>query len=201
MRYSFSPLIDNLIDAFCCLPGVGPKSAQRMAFYLLERGREKGITLSQKLADAMHQIKHCYACRNFSESELCRVCSSSNRNAKLLCVVETPLDVIAIEQTGQYKGYYFVLQGHLSPLDGIGPKELGLDKLMDRLQQLQPEEVILATNPTMQGEITAHHIVKMLKPYPNIRTSRIAHGVPMGSELEYVSETTLSHSIAHRVEI
>lgn len=200
MRYSFSPLIDQLIESLCYLPGIGPKSAQRMAFYMLERGREKGLKLSESLKHAMTNIQHCELCRTFSETPRCKICNSPHRSSTLLCVVESPLDVLAIEQTGQYKGYYFVLQGRLSPLDGIGPKELGLDVLVARVQNQQPEEVILATNPTVQGEITAYHIAKLLKPF-QIKASRIAHGVPMGSELEYVSETTLSHSIANRIII
>ena len=196
---TFSPLVDQLIDSFCCLPGIGPKSAQRMVFYLLERSRANGVKLSQCLSHAMQSVKHCVQCRNFTENELCRFCADTRRHAGFLCVVETPLDVLAIEQTGCFNGYYFVLQGRLSPLDGIGPQEIGLDALITRVKTQRPEEIILATNATVEGEITAHHIAKLLTSLSlNIKFSRIAHGVHMGSELEYVDGKTLAYSIDKR---
>jgi recombination protein RecR len=197
----FSPLIDRLIEGLRCLPGIGPKSAQRIAFHLLERNRDGGLRLSEVLQDAMHNIRHCQRCRNFSEAEYCTLCANLHRDQHLLCVVETPLDVIAIEQTAHYRGYYFVLQGHLSPLDGIGPQELGLPQLIDHIKN-QPlmREIILATNSTVEGEVTAHHIAQLVKPL-NITVSRIAHGVPMGGELEYSDVNTLSLALSRRTPL
>jgi recombination protein RecR len=192
--------ISNLIEDLQALPGIGPKSAQRIAFHLLERNRSGGLKLSKSLQDAMLSVKHCMHCRNFAESDICTLCSNPGRDARLLCIVETPLDVIVIEQTAHYRGYYFVLQGHLSPLDGIGPKELGLHALVDRIKAKPPQEVILATNPTVEGEVTAHHIAKLLQPF-GLTTTRIAHGVPMGSDLEYIDGNTLSHALAKRTPL
>lgn len=199
MRRSFSPLIDRLIDNLRFLPGVGPKSAQRIAFYLLERHRENALTLANTLQEAMRTIKHCIQCRNFTETDICKLCANPQRDTGILCIVESPLDVLAIEQTAQYKGCYFVLHGHLSPLDGIGPKELGLSGLVERISQLEtlPHEIIIATNPTVEGEVTAHHISRLLHSF-KIKISRIAHGVPMGSEIEYAGETTLAHALEKR---
>lgn len=197
---TFSPKIDYLIECLCILPGIGPRSAQRIAFHLLERNRDGGIKLSDALKDTMTSIKHCKSCRNFSENDVCHLCNNPSRDNTLLCIVETPADVIAIEQTSGFRGYYFVLQGHLSPLDGIGPKELGIDELMTRIQSLPIREVILATNSTIEGEVTAHHIAKLLKPL-NISATRIAHGVPMGGELEFVDSTTLMRALSGRKEV
>lgn len=194
---TFSPVIDHLIECLRVLPGVGPKSAQRIAFHLLERNRDGGLKLSTALKETMQKIKHCKNCRNFSEDDLCHLCNNPARDNTLLCIVETPADVIAIEQTAGFRGYYFVLQGHLSPLDGIGPKELGIDQLMQRITANPIKEVILATNSTIEGEVTAHHIAKLLQPL-NISATRIAHGVPMGGELEYVDSTTLMRALAGR---
>jgi recombination protein RecR len=197
----FSPLIDRLIESLRCLPGIGPKSAQRIAFHLLERNRDGGLRLAEALQESMRNIKHCKRCRNFSESEHCTLCANLHRDQHLLCIVETPLDVIAIEQTANYRGYYFVLQGHLSPLDGIGPKELGLPQLIEHIKnQSQIKEIILATNSTVEGEVTAHHIAQLIKPL-NITTSRIAHGVPMGGELEYTDANTLTLALSRRMPI
>lgn len=193
-------LLNNLIEDLCTLPGIGPKSAQRIAFHLLERNRAGGLRLSKSLQEAMTAIKHCKQCRNFSEHELCTLCSNPARDSRLLCIVETPLDVTVIEQTAHYRGYYFVLQGHLSPLDGIGPKELGLHELVEQIKLNPPQEVILATNPTVEGEVTAHHIAKLLQPF-RINITRIAHGVPMGSDLEYIDGNTLSHALAKRMPV
>lgn len=193
----FSPLLEQLIHALRCLPGVGPKTAQRMAFQLLERGRENGKQLGRILQEAMQHIHHCQRCRTFSETDLCQLCRSSQRDVSLLCIVETPTDMTAIEQMGIYKGLYFVLMGHLSPLDGIGPEEIGMKELMGLLSQRQITELILATNPTMEGEATAHYIAEFAKQY-SIKVSRIAHGVPLGGELEYIDSGTLAHAFVGR---
>ncbi|GLX77103.1 recombination protein RecR [Thalassotalea insulae] len=194
----FSPLVQELINAFKCLPGVGAKSAQRMAFHLLERNRIGGTKLAESLAKAMENIGHCRQCRTFTEQEVCDICLSPKRQARgQLCIVETPADVIAIEQTGEYQGLYFILMGHLSPLDGIGPDDLGLDILEKQLGQGQFSEVILATNPTVEGEATAHFIAELANKY-QVNISRIAHGVPVGGELEYVDGNTLSHALSGR---
>lgn len=197
---SFSPLINQLITALRCLPGVGPKSAQRMAFHLLERERSQGLTLAKTLESAIEKIGHCQRCRTLSETDLCSLCINHHRDASLLCVVETPADVIAIEQTGSYRGYYFVLMGRLSPLDGIGPEELGIDQLVKCLNDFPPQEVILATNPTVEGEATAHYLAGLIKQH-NINATRIAHGVPMGGELEYIDGNTLTRALAGRESV
>lgn len=193
----FSPLIDDLINALRCLPGVGVKSAQRMAFFLLERGRDQGQHLAQSLQQSLSQVGHCQQCHTFSETDICQLCANPKRDTSLLCVVESPIDVLAIEQSGSFNGLYFVLMGHLSPIDGIGPQELGLDKLKARLTQNTITEVILATNPTVEGEATAHYISELVRRQ-NIKASRIAHGVPLGGELEYIDSGTLSRAIASR---
>jgi recombination protein RecR len=193
-------LLEQLMEALRCLPGVGPKSAQRMAFYLLERDREGGRNLSQVLAEAMEKIGNCKRCRTLSETEICSICANHNRDDSLLCVVETPAELMVIEQAIDYRGRYFVLGGHLSPLDGIGPKEIGLDQLQQRLDEGGVTELILATNTTVEGEATAHYISDMAHSR-NVRTTRIAHGVPMGGELEYVDGSTISHAFAGRQEI
>ena len=192
-----SPLIKKLIDAFTCLPGVGPKSAQRMAYHLLERNREGGEHLSDSLSKAMQGVKHCQRCRDFTEDELCGICLSQSRDNNLLCIVESPADVYAIESTGGYKGKYFILMGHLSPLDGVAPSDLGLDSLKSLVDQEQPQEIILATNSTVEGEATAHFIAEMFNK-SNISISRIASGVPLGGELEYLDGGTLMHSFSGR---
>lgn len=196
----FSPLLEQLIEALRCLPGVGPKTAQRMAFQLLERGRDNGKHLAKTLQNAMDNINHCKSCRTFSESELCKLCSSSHRDRSLLCIVESPIDMVAVEQMGSYRGFYFVLMGHLSPLDGIGPDDLGMKELNVLISQYEIKEVILATNPTVEGEATAHYISELIKPY-SIKVSRIAHGVPLGSELEYIDCGTLARAFSGREEV
>ncbi len=192
-----SPLLEQLIESLRYLPGVGPKTAQRMAFQLLERGRDNGKRLAEVLLKAMHQIGHCHHCRTFSESELCNLCASPNRDPSILCIVENPVDMIAVEQMGGYKGRYFVLMGHLSPLDGIGPEQIGIKELNDLLGNGMIKEVILATNPTVEGEATAHYISENVKQY-NIKATRIAHGVPLGGELEFIDSGTLAHAFAGR---
>jgi recombination protein RecR len=195
-----SPLIGRLIEALRCLPGVGPKSAQRMAFHLLERNRDGARRLAQALNEAADKVGRCQQCRTLSETPLCRLCASDKRSAAQLCVVESPADVQAIEQTTSYQGRYFVLMGHLSPLDGIGPEDIGLDLLAARFAEGVVQEVILATNPTVEGEATAHYIADMARQQ-GIRASRIAYGVPFGGELEYVDSGTLLHALAGRREI
>jgi len=195
-----SLLIEQLISAFKCLPGVGPKSAQRMAYHLLERDRPGALLLSQTLAESVEKIGHCDLCRTFTEEVRCNICSNSSRQSPLLCIVETPADIIAIEQATDFKGVYFVLMGHLSPLDGLGPSEIGLDILARRLMDDPIEEIILATNSTVEGEATAHYIAEMVAE-TEIRVTRIAHGVPIGGELEYVSGSTLSHAFSGRRDV
>jgi recombination protein RecR len=196
----YSPALTRLIDALRCLPGVGPKSAQRMAFYLLERDRDGGRSLSQSLAEALHSVGHCKRCRMLTESDLCSICASSQRDAAQLCVVESPADVVAIEQSGGFRGRYFVLMGHLSPLDGVGPAELGLDEFERLVRGGEVREVILATNPTAEGEATAHYLGELALRL-GVKASRIAHGVPVGGELEYVDGGTLAHALAGRTVV
>ena len=194
---SFSPLIETLVEALRCLPGVGPKSAQRMALHLLERDREGGLALAQALQEAMSGVGHCQRCRNFSELEQCGICSDPRRDETTLCVVESPADVVAVEQTASYRGRYFVLMGHLSPIDGIGPEEIGLHLLQEQVRLNNVQEVILATNPTVEGEATAFYLTELLRP-DGVKVSRIAHGVPLGGELEYVDGSTLAHALSGR---
>ncbi|MCB1735053.1 MAG: recombination protein RecR [Gammaproteobacteria bacterium] len=194
---SFSPLIDRLIDALRVLPGVGPRSAQRAAFHLLERDRDGARRLAEALVLAMDKVGHCNQCRTLSEAALCALCNSDRRDRSVLCVVENPTDVIAVDRGGAYNGLFFVLMGHLSPLDGIGPKELGLDGLDARLAESEVKELILATNPTVEGEATAHYIAEMARRH-GVRVSRIAQGVPFGGELEFIDAGTLSQAIADR---
>ncbi len=195
-----SRLIGQLIESLRCLPGVGPKSAQRMAFQLLEHDREGGRQLAAALTQAMERVGNCRSCRTLSEDPVCALCASERRNRGQLCVVETPADVQALEQATGYQGLYFVLMGHLSPLDGIGPEALGLDMLEARLASGEVTELILATNPTVEGEATAHFVSEMARAHA-IRATRIAHGVPMGGELEYIDGGTLSHAFAGRLEV
>lgn len=196
---SFSPLVDQLIDALRCLPGVGPKSAQRMALHLLERDREGAFRLAQKLAESVKSVKHCQQCRTLCETDLCRICSDQKRDGSKLCVVESPSDVMAIEQTNLYRGRYFVLMGHLSPIDGIGPQDIGIDLLLQQIQGNQIDELIMATNPTVEGEATAHYIAGQLETLNrDIAITRIAHGVPLGGELEFVDGGTLAHALQGR---
>lgn len=192
-----SPLIERLVEAFQVLPGVGPKGAQRMVLYLLQRNRAGGRHLAEVLAEAVERVGECEDCRNLSEQPKCRICEDPRRDDELLCVVESAADILAIEQAGGYRGRYFVLHGHLSPIDGVGPDELGLDRLERRVRALGPKEVILATNPTVEGEATAHYISDMLgNLVPSI--TRIAHGVPLGGELEYIDGGTLVHALQGR---
>lgn len=194
------PLLEQLIEALRVLPGVGPKSAQRMAYHVLERERDGGRQLADALASAVERVGHCTRCRDFSEAELCATCASGARDAQLLCAVESPADRLAIEQATGYRGLYFILQGRLSPLDGIGPRELGLDRLSARLAEGGVQELIIATNPTVEGEATAHYLAQLARQH-GVRPSRLAHGLPLGGELEYVDRGTLSHAFGSRGEM
>lgn len=194
------PALEQLIESLRCLPGVGPKSALRMAYYLLQRDRNGANKLALSLQNALQVLGHCSLCNNFSESEICPVCISDKRDASQLCVVEMPTDLMMMEQTQSYSGMYFVLMGRLSPLDGIGPKEINLDKLIKRAQKGEVSEVILATNYTVEGEATAHYISELLKTR-NIAVSRIARGLPMGGEIEYVDSGTLAMALLGRKKI
>ena len=195
-----SALLEQLIESLRVLPGVGRKSAQRMAYHLLEREREGGRRLSEALAEAVERVGHCERCRDFSETDVCAVCASASRDVHLLCVVETPADRLVIEQATDFRGLYFVLQGRLSPLDGIGPRELGLDRLDGRLADGEVQEMIIATNPTVEGEATAHYLAQLGRQH-GVRPSRPAHGLPLGGELEYVDRGTLSHAFGSRSEV
>ena len=194
---SSSTHLDKLIDALCCLPGVGQKSAQRMALYLIDKNREGARRIAETLSQSLDEVKHCDLCRNFSDQSQCSLCNNPKRRTDILCVVETPADVMAIESSGSFQGRYFVLFGKLSPLDGVGPDELGIDLLQQRFKDESIEEVILATNPTVEGEITAQFIADLAKNH-GIKTSQIAHGVPMGGELEYIDSGTLMRAFSGR---
>ncbi len=194
---SGSPLLNELIEALRCLPGVGVKTAQRMAFHVLERDRAGAKRLAEKLATAVERIGNCTRCRTFSEDPLCVLCANPARDAQLLCVVETPVDQLAIEQATGFRGHYFVLLGRLSPLDGLGPKELGLDLLAARLAEGQVRELIAATNPTVEGEATAHMLSQIARQ-AGVRATRLAHGVPLGGELEFIDRGTLAHAFGGR---
>lgn len=194
---SYSPLLIRMIDALKCMPGVGRKSAQRIAFHLLERDREGAAGLAAALTDAVEGIGHCSRCRMFTEHDRCSICSASGRDDSQLCVVESPADVMAVEDATGFRGLYFVLMGHLSPLDGIGPDELGLEILEERLAEGVTKELIIATNPTVEGDATAHYLADMASRH-DVPASRIAHGVPLGGELEYVDGGTLSHAFYGR---
>lgn len=196
---SSSTLLEQLIEAFRCLPGVGQKSAQRMAYHLLERNREGGLRLAGALAEAIELVGHCEQCRDFSETRICAICANGSRERGLLCAVESPADRLVIEQATGYRGLYFILQGRLSPLDGIGPKELGLDFLATRLADGEVKELIIATNPTVEGEATAHYLAQLARQF-DVRPSRLTHGVPLGGELEYVDRGTLAHAFGSRHE-
>ncbi|MHB8812323.1 MAG: recombination mediator RecR [Steroidobacteraceae bacterium] len=192
-----SPRLAQLIEALRSLPGVGPKTAQRMAFHLLQDGRPGARALAQALDGALASVTRCRRCRMLTEEELCSICAAPQREAALLCAVESPADVVAIEQSGSYRGRYFVLMGHLSPLDGVGPEQLGIRELEAILEEGSVRELILATNPTVEGEATAHFLAE-LATRRGLRASRIAHGVPIGGELEYVDGGTLAHALAGR---
>lgn len=192
-----TPALEQLIDALRCLPGVGPRSAQRMSLHLLERNRQGANALAVALQHAMSVVNHCERCRNYTEHDLCEICTDHKRDSSTICVVETPAHVVAIESSGSYRGMYYVLMGHLSPIDGIGPQELGLDKFHQRVLDDAVQEVVLATNPTVEGEATAWYLTDLLSA-DGVTVSRIAHGVPLGGELDYVDGSTLAHALSSR---
>ena len=194
---SYSPLLINLIEALRCMPGIGRKSAQRIAFHLLERDRDGAKILSSSLMSAASEIGHCHKCRMFTEVDLCNICSANGRDDKSICVVESPADVMALEDATGYRGMYFILMGHLSPIDGVGPDELGLKQLEERLREEEVSELIIATNSTVEGDATAHYLAEMASRH-DVGASRIAHGIPLGGELEYVDGGTLSHAFFGR---
>ncbi|MGQ0501648.1 MAG: recombination mediator RecR [Panacagrimonas sp.] len=196
----YSPRLARLIDALRRLPGVGPKSAQRMAFHLLNRDRAAAEQLGVALGDALQGIGRCKTCRMFCEDEACRYCTPARSASGQLCIVETPADLMALESGTAYRGRYFVLMGRLSPLDGIGPDELGLSQLQALLDQGEVREMIVATNPTVEGEATAYYVAEMAKA-GGIKVSRIAHGVPVGGELEYADGGTLTHALSGRTPV
>jgi recombination protein RecR len=193
----FGKAIDELIEALRCLPGVGPKSAQRMALHLLEKDREGAKHLAEKIGIAADTVQRCRRCRNLTESDLCVICANPRRDQALICVVETPADLFAIEQSGSYQGLYFVLLGHLSPIDGVGPSAIGIDQLIQRLTEDEVTELVLATNLTVEGEATAYYIGERAAQI-GVKVTRIAHGVPLGGELEYVDGGTLAHAFSSR---
>lgn len=197
MSEGYSPLLAKLINTLQCLPGVGAKSAQRMAFYLLDKDRDGALRLAESLKEASRLVIHCERCRMLTEERHCGFCTSKRRDDTKLCVVETPADVIAIEQSGAFSGRYFVLMGHLSPIDGIGPKELGLDLLEHRLKEEGISEVVLATSVTVEGDATAH-IVATMAQRSRVHATRIAYGIPVGGELEFIDGGTLSRALAGR---
>jgi recombination protein RecR len=194
---SSSPSLVELVSALTCLPGVGQKSAQRMALYLIERDQSGARRLAQATLDALDKVQHCKRCRNFSDTDLCEICTSVKRSPDTLCVVETPADVLAIESSGAFQGTYYVLLGRLSPLDGIGPDQLGLDELEKYLAESSIEEIILATSATVEGDITAQFVADIARKF-DINTSRLARGIPLGGELEYVDSGTLSRAFSGR---
>lgn len=193
----FGNKIDELIDALRCLPGVGPKSAQRMALHLLEKNRAGASRLAAAIDSAVEHVHRCGKCRNLTENDLCVICANPRRDQGVVCVVETPADLFAIEQSGSYQGLYFVLLGHLSPIDGIGPGDIGIDQLLQRLSDEDIGELVLATNLTVEGEATAWYIGERAGQL-GVNVTRIAHGVPLGGELEYVDGGTLAHAFSSR---
>jgi len=200
MSEAYSPVLRQLVEALKCLPGVGQKSAQRMAFHLLQRNRDGAVALADSLGAAVERIGNCERCRMLTEEAICGFCASDRREDSVLCVVETPADLLALEQAGVYRGRYFVLMGHLSPIDGIGPRELGLDRLEERLAAGGVEELVLATSVTVEGDATAHLLAQLAQRY-KVRASRIAYGVPVGGELEFIDSGTLSRAFTGRLEL
>ena len=194
-----APLFNQLVDALKLLPGVGQKTAQRMAFHLLKIENEKASHLGKIICDAVNNIKHCTLCRNYTENEICEICADTGRKSEQICIVESPTDLVAIENGTHYNGLYFVLMGKLSPLDGIGPDQIGLDRLEQRLQSGDLEEVILATSSTMEGEVTAHVVAELVTKH-GLKTTRLAQGVPVGGELEYLDLNTLSQAFDTRMD-
>ena len=194
-----SPLLDQLIETMQCLPGVGPKSAQRMVLYLLQRDRSSGKVLAKSLEEALENIEKCKRCQIFCENELCSICSNNKRDSKIICVVESVSDVFSIEKSNNFSGKYFILHGHLSPIDDVGPEELGMSKLFKIVRSGDISEMILATNSTLEGEATSNYIYESLKDINSLKITKLAQGVPLGGELEYVDEGTIMHAFRGRV--
>ncbi len=194
-----SPLLDQLIETMQCLPGVGPKSAQRMVLYLLQRDRSSGKVLAKSLEDALENIEKCKRCQVFCENELCSICSNNKRDSKIICVVESVSDVFSIEKSNNFSGKYFILHGHLSPIDDVGPEELGMSKLFKIVGSGDISEMILATNSTLEGEATSNYIYESLKDINSLKITKLAQGVPLGGELEYGDEGTIMHAFRGRV--
>jgi recombination protein RecR len=195
-----SPLLSDLIEALRCLPGVGPKSAQRMAFFLLQKNPQAARRLSHTVTEALDKIKQCQDCRTLTEYDRCQLCSNNKRNHQLLCIVENPMDILSLEQAACYDGLYFVLHGHLSPIDGIGPNQLGLEQLQDRLAQNTIQELVLALNATVESQTTKHYITAMVQNKA-IKIASLAHGIPLGSELGYSDQNTIAHAFHTRQEL
>lgn len=193
-------VIEELIQALRCLPGVGPKSAQRMAYHLLQRDREGGRRLSLAIGEAVERVGNCRRCRTLTDTGICAVCRDNSRDPTTLCIVETPADMIAIDKGTGYRGMFFVLMGHLSPLDGIGPAQIGLDDLGRRLEEGEVGEVVLATSSTVEGQATAHYIGEMVRAR-ELKATRLAYGIPLGGELEFVDSTTLAHAFRGRTDL
>jgi len=192
--------LTRLVDALRCLPGIGPKSAQRMAFYLLQHQRQRGLQLAACLETAMREIRHCERCNNHTTEDRCALCENNKRDNNLLCVVENPLDILAIEQSNAYSGSYYVLMGKISPMDGIGPDEINLPKLEQLVVKEQTKEVILALSPTIEGQTTIHFIHELLRQHP-VQVSQLAHGIPSGGELEYLDGHTIGNALRNRAKI
>lgn len=193
----FSPLINELVDALKTLPGIGPRSAQRMAFHLLNKDRKNATRIAQALSRAVEEVGKCTQCRNLTEEKICGICRDPRRESDLVCVVETPADVIAFEQSGSYRGRYFVLFGHLSPIDGVGPQDLGIPLLEEQMVEQNIRELVLATNPSMEGEATAYYITEKAQRH-GVQVSKIAQGVPLGGDLEMIDGSTLAHALKQR---
>ncbi len=199
MDYYVSPL-QNLIDEFRKLPGIGTKTAQRLAYHILNLPEEKALRFSKAIVEAKRKITYCKICQNFSDSEICSVCSNPARDSGVICVVENPRDVVQMEKTNEFKGVYHILHGAISPMDNIGPEDIRIKELMTRVTGGEVREVIMATNPNLEGETTAMYISKLLKPF-GVKVTRIAHGVPVGGELEYADEVTLARALQGRIEL
>lgn len=197
MSYKYTKSLAILIDELSKLPGIGPKTAQRLALYILNISKEEAGKLAQSIINAKENIKQCQICHNFTDQTICEICQDQTRERDILCIVETARDLMAIEKTGEYKGLYHVLQGAISPLDGIDPDDLTIDHLMSRLRKEKIKEIILATNPNVEGEVTASYIAKLVRPL-GIKITRIAYGIPIGGDLEYADEVTLSQALIGR---
>ncbi|KTD39207.1 recombinational DNA repair protein RecR [Legionella nautarum] len=192
--------LSRLVDALRCLPGVGPKSAQRMVFHLLQHQRQRGLQLAACLEQAMLSIRHCTRCNNYTEQDLCKLCQNPVRDLSTICVVENPADVAAIEQSNAFNGGYYVLMGKISPLDGLGPEDIGLPQLRDLIVNEGIKEVILALSPTIEGQTTVHFIHELLREYP-LHISQLAHGIPSGGELEFLDGNTISNALRNRARV